>query len=205
MIRCGWSWRLHAEQFLGIPVLRPAAQIEPQSIDAAIPGQDFSDLPVKIGDVAGLVLRLIVGMVPVGLRVVDDQLQPKVMTGIGNILENVVLPGRLGPGAPVLRELTIEEAKAVVVLDQEDEVTGPGLLGQCDPLSGVKSLRFPFLVEVVVDRGRGRPLAALLLVSPGLAPGPANLQSGQTDGSPAEKHAEPVILPGLHHLRPRTQ
>jgi hypothetical protein len=149
----------HLEQRHRVPVLGLSAQVEPEAVDSPVIGQKLADLAVQVLDVAGVVLGAVVGVVPVGLGVVNDELQAGLVAGVGHLLHHVDLPGRLGPGDPVVGQLRVVEAEPVVVLDQEDHVLHAGVLGDLDPLAGVELVGLPLFVEVVVDLDGCGPLA----------------------------------------------
>ena len=99
-------------------------------------------------------------MMPVGLGVIEYQLQVGLMAGVGHLFHHVDLPGRFWSSDLVVCQLGVVEAEAVVVLDQQDHVLHTGVFGDLDPGPGVELVGLPLLVEVVVDiDGRG-PLAA---------------------------------------------
>ena len=86
----------HAGEVFRIPHFRnehvsPCEGVKPEDVHLAIFGAELADRLVLILDIA-LVLfalpmeRVVVGMDPVALRVVDAELHPRHMTGLGDFL-----------------------------------------------------------------------------------------------------------------------
>ena len=97
----------HFEKVFGVPVLCGAAQaVEPDNIDLAVVGADFTKLAVKVFDIGGMVRRAVGGVVPIDGRVVITEFQAAFVARIGELFYDIAFEG--GIGDFVVGELAVE-------------------------------------------------------------------------------------------------
>jgi len=180
----------------------------------AVVGQQFVHLPVQVFDVLRVRRAVaIVGMVPVGLRVVDAPLHSAAMAGVRNLAHDVFAIRRARAGDLIIGELRIELAEAVVVLGGEHEILHAGVLGKLHPLVGVELDRVEDAVEVIVDLHRDVAGVGVVPPAPFPGPGPTDLGADDAHRTPVDEHSEAQVFPAFDRgggrarvgLRPRGQ
>ena len=195
-----------AEAPVGLGLVPPA--VEPDPPDLAVPRQQLAQLrvhgvqvavPVALlvaaGEAAGPAAREVVGVVPVELRVVEEELDALLVAGVGQHLQHVLPVGRAVHDV-VVAHLRVEHREAVVVLRRDRDVPHARGLGHRHPrrrvvLDGVERRRHVPLVL--------RDREALLLHDP-LA------LAGHGVDTPVDEEPEaglPEPLARLQVLRPR--
>ena len=120
------------EMPLRVRAIPPA--VEPDAADVAVVGQQLAQLPVHVleilvevprsgrpGILAGAAARVIVRVVPVELRVVEEQLQALLAAFLGERFQHVLLVRRPIDDV-VVRDLRVEHREAVVVLAGDGDV-----------------------------------------------------------------------------------
>ena len=172
----------------------------------AVVGGQFSQLILEVGDVAvevrafrGALLPFaagqVVGMVPIHDGMVPAHLDSLPPAGVGQFLHDVAF--KRGRHDVEVGVFGVEQAEAVVVLGGDDDVLGPGILGDPDPLVGIEFHRIELLHKLFVLLQRD--LAAL--ANPFGVIGPAfPLASGHGVDAPVDEHPETGVAPPFHPL-----
>ena len=134
---------------VGVLAIPPA--IEPDPRHRTVVGEQLGELGVHVVEVlvevavlgavsvtSGAAAREVVGVMPVELRVVEEQLDPLLAALLGQLLEHVALVGRALDDVPIAH-LRVEHGEAIVVLAGDGDVFHARGLGQRHPLGGVEA------------------------------------------------------------------
>ena len=187
--------------------------VEPDDVDLAVPGQQFSYLRKHIfavfGHVAAFVepgVRLVgeaaarsermvdvdreMRMMPIDDRIVETDLQPLGAAGLDVFLDEVAPERRVGD--LVIRHLGIPHAETFVMLRGEDDILHPRLFCRLRPFArveqiGIETGEILFVVGFVGDVF--------------VAPHPF-MTRGHRVQSEMDEHAETVVLPPRQAFRP---
>ncbi len=139
----------------------------------------------------------VIGMMPVGLRIVGAPVDAAAAAGIGEQSDDVLAVGRFRAGDLVVGEFRIELAEAVVVLGGEDQVLHAGVFGELHPLVGVELHRVEHAVEVVVDLDRHVAGLFLRASAAFAAARPADFGAHDAHRTPVNEHAEAKVFPAF--------
>ena len=136
--------------------------VEPDAADLAVVGQQLAQLPVHVLDVprplalfrppgvaAGAAARKVIGVMPVELRVVEEQLEALLSALLGERLEDIFLVRRSRDDV-VVGHPGVEHREAVVMLARDGDVLHARGLRERNPLGRIERHRIELRRQLLV-------------------------------------------------------
>ena len=145
---------------IGVGTIPPA--VEPDAANLAVVGEQFAKLRIHVievprpvavlrpfGVAAGPAARKVVRMVPIELRIVEEQLDPLFMTFVCERFQDILLIGRSIHDV-VVRDLGIEHREAVVMFTGDGDVFHARRFGERHPFDRIEHHRVELRGELLI-------------------------------------------------------